>query len=112
LSRACLEVFHATHDFFALHLVTSSHAFRICAPWVGANGEMLFTAGIAIAYLAIGAPKFDALSRMSAGLPIESLATAGDEHDIKLAYSCQSQAQAYADPTYCWAAARYLSSRL
>ena len=32
ISRACLEVFHATHDFFALHLVTSSHAFRICAP--------------------------------------------------------------------------------
>lgn len=28
LSRACLEVFHVTHDFFALHLVTGSHAYR------------------------------------------------------------------------------------
>ncbi len=35
ISRACLEVFHATHDFFALHLVTSSHAFRVCAPYAG-----------------------------------------------------------------------------
>ena len=37
ISRACLEVFHATHDFFALHLVTSSHAFRVCAPYAGAG---------------------------------------------------------------------------
>ena len=41
ISRSCLEVFHATHEFFALHLVTGSHAFRVCSPWVGPHAERL-----------------------------------------------------------------------
>ena len=62
IGRACLEVFHATHDFFALHLVTSSHAFRVCAPYAGPGLDALYSVGIAIAYLAIGAPPFEALA--------------------------------------------------
>jgi Questin oxidase-like len=112
LSRACLEVFHATHNFFALHLVTSSHAYRICAPWVGPDAGALFSAGIALAYLAIGAPRFDTLPPISGALPFEAISSASDEHDIKLAYSCQMQAQAYADSTYCGVAAQYLAPRL
>jgi Questin oxidase-like len=109
LSRACLEVFAATHEFFALHLVTSSHAFRICAPWAGPNAGALFSVGIAVAYLAIGAPRFESLPIVGAPLPLGALSTAIDEHDIKLAYSCLMQSRAYADPTYCWSAARYLT---
>jgi hypothetical protein len=112
LSRACLEVFDATHDFFALHLVTSSHAFRVCVPYAGANASDLFAIGIAIGYLAIGAPTFARLGRLTASLPLDRLKCATDEHDVKIAYSCRTQAQAYHDPTYEWAAARYLMPRL
>ncbi len=120
ISRACLEVFHTTHDFFALHLVTSSHAFRVCAPWAGPQSLRLFSAGIAAAYLAIAAPEFEVLPTAAAAplptagepLPIAGLAKATDEHDIKLAYSAQAQAQAFGDPTYRWVAVNYLTPRL
>jgi hypothetical protein len=112
LSRACLEVFHATHDFFALHLVTSSHAFRVCAPWAGPDWSAIYSAGVAVGYLAIGAPRFDALQEKEAALPMDALQSATDEHDIKLAYSCLAQARAFSDPTFCWSAAHYLTPRL
>ena len=112
LSRACLEIFHATHDFFALHLVTSSHAFRICAPWAGHGSDNLFSVGLAAAYLAIGAPEFTSLEDATDVLPVDKLAKTKDEHDIKLAYSAKAQARAYDDPTYEWVAARYLTPRL
>src|SRR5512147_591274 len=95
LSRACLEIFHATHDFFALHLVTSSHAFRVCAPWAGPNTDNLFSIGLAAAYLAIGAPEFTSLEDAIDVLPLDELAGAKDEHDPKLAYSAKAQARAY-----------------
>jgi Questin oxidase-like len=111
LSRACLEVFHATHDFFALHLVTGSHAFRLCVPFAGANAGALFDVGIGAAYLAIGAPVFRELESAEGELPLHQLAATTDEHDLKIGYTCRAQAQAYADPTYLWAAHAYLSSR-
>ncbi len=112
VSRGCLEVFHATHDFFALHLVTSSHAFRVCAPWAGPDLAPLFSCGIATAYLAIGAPPFNPLTDLAAALPVERLSYATDEHDIKLAYSCLTQSRAFHDPTYEWVATEYLGPRL
>jgi Questin oxidase-like len=110
--RASLEVFHATHDFFALHLVTASHAFRICSHWAGNDLVGLYSVGLAAAYLAIGAPAFQALTRLDGELPGDALATATDEHDLKLAYSCRAQARAFGDPTYEWCAANYLTPRL
>ena len=112
LSHACLEIFHATHDFFALHLVTSSHAFRVCAPWAGPSSDSVFSIGLASAYLAIGAPEFASLEDAVDVIPFEKLAKAKDEHDIKLAYSAKAQARAYDDPTYEWVAAHYLTPRL
>jgi hypothetical protein len=112
LSRACLEIFHATHDFFALHLVTASHAFRICSRWGGGDLAGIFSVGLATAYLAIGAPAFRPVVQADATLPIDALAGATDEHDIKLAYSCLAHARASGDPTYRWCAANYLGPRL
>jgi hypothetical protein len=112
LSRACLEIFDATHDFFALHLVTASHAFRICSRWAGSDLAGLFSVGLASAYLAIGAPVFGSVAKVDAKLPIDALASATDEHDIKLAYSCHAQAEALGDPTYRSCAANYLGPRL
>lgn len=112
LERACLDVFHATHDFFALHLVTASHAFRVCAPFAGPNADRIFSVGIGAAYLAIGAPDFRPVESSEGGLPLDRLATANDEHDIKIAYTAQASARAHSDPTYEWVARRYLEGRL
>jgi hypothetical protein len=112
LSRACLEIFHTTHDFFALHLVTGSHAFGVCAPWAGEHADGLFSVGIAAAYLALGAPGFPPVATEEGALPLQKLALATDEHDIKLAYTCGALARASGDPTYEWVAERYLATRL
>ncbi len=112
LSRACLDVFHSTHDFFALHLVTCSHAFRVCAPWAGSNADCLFSVGIGAAYLAIGAPEFSPVAPSAHTMLPEKLAAAVDEHDIKLAYSCSAQSCAFGDPDYDRVAASYLEPRL
>jgi len=113
LSRACLELFDATHDFFALHLLTASHAFRVCVPWIGAEAQGMFSVGIGAAYLALGALPFAPLERAdSASLDKNALAQATDEHDLKLAYSCRTLGEWDADPTYEWVAQRYLTPRL
>jgi hypothetical protein len=111
LSRVGLEVFDATHDFFALHLVTSSHAFRVCAPWAGANWGAVYSAGIAAAYLVIGAPEFVEMptAQKPMTLPVRRLSTSSDEHDIKIAYSALRQSQAFADPAFVGVAVRYLA---
>lgn len=111
LSRCALEVFHSTHELFALHLVTASHAFRVCSPWAGANQDAIFSAGMGAAYLAIGAPALGELADAAAELPLHLLAADNDEHDIKIAYSAQMQSRAFNDPTYQWVAARYLLGR-
>lgn len=114
LSLACLEVFHATHDFFALHLVTASHAARICAPLAGADFPGLYSTGIAAGYLAIGAPEFEMIPmpedavEVPLGLDPNS---AQDEHDIKIAYVCVAQSKIRRDARYRWVAAQYLKDR-
>lgn len=112
LSRASLEVFHASHDFFALHLVTGSAAFRICLPWLGSDADRLLGVTLAAAYLAIGAPDFRPVRGGDATLPLQELHGTTDEHDIKLAHSCRAHARAYDDSSYEWVAARYLAPRL
>jgi len=117
VSRSCLDAFDATHDFFALHLVTSSHAYRVCRPFAEAAlgtaiVDDLYSIGIAAAYLAIGAPAFEHVEREPAPLPLAALAHATDEHDLKLAYSCRAQRLAYDDIAYEAVAARYLVPRL
>jgi hypothetical protein len=110
LTRACLEIFDTTHDFFALHLVTASHAFHVCSPWAGPSAPGVFSVGICAAYLALGAPVFRALVSPPAALSLARLAAASDEHAIKLAYSCRYLARVHGDPTYEWVAARYFDS--
>ena len=117
VGRVSLDAFDATHDFFALHLVTSSHAFRICRPFVddalgAAVVDDLYSMGIATAYLAIGAPELARRIHPATQLPVEALARATDEHDVKIAYSCRAQGFAFDDPAYEAIAARYLAPRL
>jgi Questin oxidase-like len=117
VSRHSLDAFDATHDFFALHLVTSSHAFRICRPLVAdafdaAVLDDLFSIGIVAAYLAIGAPAFPPTDPQPMALPLAALGHTDDEHDIKLAYSCRAQQRAFGDHAYESLGARYLAGRL
>jgi hypothetical protein len=71
----------------------------------------VYSAGIAAAYLAIGAPEYVALSAASgdAPLPVAALSKSTDEHDIKIAYSALRQSEAYRDPAYVQVAVRYLA---
>jgi hypothetical protein len=108
LSRLALAVFDATHDFFALHLVTASHAFRLCEPYTGALGHALYDVGIAAGYVAIGAPDFTPLDREEGTIPLHRLSLERDEHCVKFAYTARQQAAAFHDPTYQAVASRYL----
>jgi hypothetical protein len=119
LSRVALAVFDATHDFFALHLVTASHAFRVCEPYAGSLGLALYEVGIAAGYMAIGAPRFAPLAPLAPLVPVEgeevtmpldALSLQGDEHELKFAYTAMQQAEAFDDPTYLAVARRYLEA--
>lgn len=113
ISAAALTVFHSTGDFFALHLVTGMHAFRQCLPWLPAQRAALATVGIAAGYAAIGAPALGALPSADESVPNVELATllrSGDEHHIKLVYSCKTHSSAFSDPRYNFVAARYVSA--
>jgi hypothetical protein len=109
-SDSVLQIFASTHNFFALHLVTGAHAFRVLYPFSGQHGTALFGLGLLAGYAAAGAPEFD----HQAALETDEQITAGsdigtDEHDIKLAYSAASQAQFWSDRRYHHAANGYLS---
>jgi hypothetical protein len=112
MSAACLQVFHATHDFFALHMVTASHAMRVCAPYAGTEVHAIGSVALATAYLAIGAPACDAIGVLPAHpVPTTLLRHDSDEHDIKIAFSCMEQARIFDDPRYSAVAASYLAAR-
>ncbi len=113
LSDACLQVFHATHDFFALHMVTGSHALRVCAPYAGKEVQAIGSVGLAVAYLAIGAPALAPLTAVwEQRLEPTLLRMATDEHDIKIAHTALAQSRAFGDPRYESVVAAYLVPRL
>ncbi len=114
LSSACLEAFHATHDFFALHLVTASHAAAVCEALAGPSFSGICGVGLAVGYLAIGAPELAGIApeRVPPDVPPLAPRPGMDEHDIKLAFACESQLALRGDLRYRWVAARYLEARL
>lgn len=118
VSRAALSIFDQTHDFFALHLVTGAHAFRLLYPFAGKRREEIFSLGILAGYAAVGAPGFTTgQTDTNEQIDNSAVETAGalsrkirgeDEHDIKLAYSALSQTNHFKDHAYVEAASRYL----
>lgn len=118
VAAACREVFAASHNFFALHLVTGSHALRVCLEHLHETPpeiDAMAICAVVAAYLAVGAPEFSATAARDhdapAFEPSAFLARTRDEHDIKLAYSCAAQARAYDDPDYLAAARGYLATK-
>ena len=86
LAELALALFNDTHDFFALHVVTGTHALGVCADAIGLDVDGFMSAGLLAAYLAIGAPSFDHEARPTP-------ARIDDEHDAKMAFTCLDQAR-------------------
>ena len=116
ISRCALAVFASTHNFFALHLVTSAHAFRLLHNFAGPHADSIFSLGIVAGYAAVETPAFEPLREpVSPDLKItaESLlaASSDNEHDYKLAYSAWQQARHWNDVVYLAVADNYLQQR-
>jgi hypothetical protein len=110
-STEALRIFAGTHDFFALHLVTGAHAYRVLYPLAGPRRDQLFMLGLLAGYAAVGAPPYRStipVREPSNDLLVAALGT--DEHRIKLCFSAASQADFFADPAYRHAAAAYLGN--
>lgn len=112
-SRDALAAFAASHDFFALHLVTGSHAFGLLGELIGPRADALLNLGLAVGYLAIGAPALDRSRAQSPSVDRAALLAScrDDEHDIKLAWTAWDQSRRLADPTYLVVAHDYLARR-
>jgi hypothetical protein len=117
VSRSALEVFDQTHDFFALHLVTGAHAFRVLYAFAGPTRDAIFNLGLVAACAAAEAEDRQATETLEVSRTDDPtdwstlLRLDGepeDEHRIKLAYSCMRQAEFFNDPLYLQAASAYL----
>ena len=86
LAELSLAVFNDTQDFFALHMVTGTHALGVCVDAIGMAADGLLSAGLLAAYVTVGAPRFDAAAEPRP-------ATIDDEHDAKLAFACKDLAR-------------------
>ena len=108
LARAVLEVYAATADFTALHMVTAVQAARSVLPCCGApeTATRYLWQAIAAAYLSIGKPAIPEMPALDpADAPewpsiLEAACEAEDEHVIKIVYSCWAEHAAYNDPLY------------
>ena len=86
VAEEVLDIFNHTHGFFALHMVTGLHALGICADVIESKVDGIMNAGLAAAYLAIGAPMFIQHARPRS-LRMDFA------HEVKVAFSCYDQAQ-------------------
>lgn len=85
VAEEVLDIFNHTQDFFALHMVTGTHAFDICTDASQIKADGIMNAGLAAAYLSIGAPNFVPSAKPR---PIRM----DFAHDVKVAFSCFDQA--------------------
>ena len=88
-----LDILNATHNFFALHLVTATHAFLVVTEGIDDIGVNLLAAGLIAGYAAAGAPGF---VRDVAPQPFHT----DFEHDIKLAFAVVELAERLGNPAY------------
>ena len=86
VAEEVLDIFNHTQGFFALHMVTGLHALGICAEAIESDVDGIMNAGLAAAYLAIGAPMFIQRARPK---PLRM----DFAHEVKVAFSCFDQAK-------------------
>jgi len=103
-----------TRNFTILHAVTSTHAFRLLAPYYQSSDEILyyFTFALAAAYVTIGAPKIEPI-HVERELDWDLLTTQAtkslDDHIPKIVYSCIKETHKYGNPVFYEAAYRYIN---
>ena len=100
LAELSLALFNHTHDFFALHMVTGTHALGVCADAIGMEADGLLSAGLLAAYITVGAPLFDPAAEPRP-------ASIDDEHDAKLAFACADLARSLGSKAFESAAQTY-----
>lgn len=87
-----LEVYRSSRNFFALHMVTATHAPRICARVVDPRLTLAaLTGGLLAAHKIIDSPAYDAA--IPAAVPNEL----DSAHIYKYVYSCQQEYKEYQD---------------
>lgn len=105
-------LYRSSHDFFALHTVTGSHAARIVIERLSDANQKIVAAGalaraVAAAYVVIGTPavKTSSLDPNVSDSPtwpaIASAAIASEDvHTIKMTYSCREEELAWGKGAY------------
>ena len=94
-SAVALDIYRSTRNFFALHLVTSTHAIRICSEFVDEKLALAaLTGSLLAAHQVVGSPAFD----RDAPLPIPD--RLDREHAYKYAWACLSEYRFYGDELY------------
>ena len=104
LAELSLAVFNDTQDFFALHMVTGTHALGVCVDAIGMEADGLLSAGLLAAYVTVGTPRFDPAAEPRP-------ATIDDEHDAKLAFACADLARSLGSKAFERAAQTYRSAQ-
>ena len=90
-----LDLYRSTRNFFALHLVTVTHAVRICSPLVDANDLLsALTGSMLAAHRALGSPNF------ARAQPAPIPGRLDREHRFKYGWSCLAEYRSYGDPRY------------
>jgi hypothetical protein len=117
LALAMLDLYDATHDFTALHAVTSTHALRVLAPYLSdvPLAVRCHWQALVAAYIGIGTPEVGsapaAASRRERSAPpawpaiAERAIASEDEHTIKLVDSCRQEQLARGGDLYAAVAA-------
>jgi hypothetical protein len=91
LAKIAAQIFIATADFTALHLVTACHAVRILQPFLAPSALDVLATAMLTSYVAIGRPPISEPSVHDAPDPDTLAAQAAksdDDHDLKLVYTC------------------------
>lgn len=94
-ARMSLGVYQSTRNFFALHMVTATHAVRVCANYVDTSLALgALTRALLGAHLVVGSPDFD----LSAPAPVPSRLDL--PHAYKYLYVCLQEYQHSGDTRY------------
>lgn len=107
IAQAVAEAFNRQHHFTMLHGVTSCHAMRIVLPYCENQQDALslYWYSICAAYLSVinvwDGPHHPLPDRDAdwSRIQVDAIAT-GNEHTIKLAYTCLKESEEYHNATY------------
>ena len=94
-AKVSLDVYRSTRDFFALHMVTATHAARVCATIVEHDLVLRsLTGALLAAHRALGSPVFDRNKPAPVPDDVDLV------HGYKYLYACRAEYAAEADARY------------